>query len=200
MKRRTTPFTLIELLVVIGIIAILAGILLPTISIAIRKANVGKAKTEMSSLITAISMYQSEYDVMPFLFSNPRANQSDSRLLPNDEYTVFVSFMSQTGTSKSEANPRKVKFLEVQKVGLFNDPWGNPYRIVYDSDYSGEVEFGLAPSLVAKGSETTIPRPILIYSTGPDGKTHATADDDDNKDNVYSIETVWDKSLGHVIQ
>jgi prepilin-type N-terminal cleavage/methylation domain-containing protein len=199
MKRRSTPFTLIELLVVIGIIAILAGILLPTISIAIRKANVAKAKSEMSSLITAISMYQSEYDVMPFAYDGTK----DSELLADPDYDILIAFLSQTGDADDidEGNARKIKILEVQKPGLFNDPWGRRYNIVYDSNYNGSVavdDVALTPGLVH--SEATIPRPILIYSAGPDGKTHATRSNDDNKDNVYSIETVWAKGQGHVIQ
>lgn len=197
MKRRSTPFTLIELLVVIGIIAILAGILLPTISIAIRKANVAKAKAEMSSLITAITMFQSEYDVMPF----PFIETDNTAHLSDADYGILISFLSQTGAHTAVKNPRKIKFLEVQKAGEFNDPWGNPYLIVYDSNYSGEVEFGLANGLVGKDSSvTTIPRSILIYSTGPDRATDSDPKNTKNQDNVYSIETVWNKDQGHVIQ
>jgi prepilin-type N-terminal cleavage/methylation domain-containing protein len=206
MKRRSTPFTLIELLVVIGIIAILAGILLPTISIAIRKTNVAKARTEMTSLITAIAMYQSEYDVMPFAYGAP-----DSVKLTDDNYKTLIAFLSQTkdpaetsatGDARMRAgNARRLKILEVVKPGLFLDPWDNPYHIVYDSNYNGSIavnDTAQTPGLVH--SETTIPRSILIYSDGPDGATHATRNNEDNQDNVYSVDTVWDKSLGHVIQ
>jgi len=205
MNRRSNPFTLIELLVVIAIIAILAGILLPTINIAIRRTNAAKAKSEMSTLITAITMYQSEYDVMPFAY-----NAAESQSLAADDYSTLVAFLSQTrnpsetvavGEARMRAgNARKIKTLDVQKAGEFNDPWGNPYRIVYDSNYSGQVQFGLAHGLVGKGSETTIPRPILVYSLGPDGASNSAATHASNKDNVYSVDTTWNGSLGHVLQ
>src|SRR5438034_3752190 len=64
-RPRLGAFTLIELLVVIAIIAILAGLLLPAISIAKTRAKVGAAKSEMKNLETAIKAYEAEYNRMP---------------------------------------------------------------------------------------------------------------------------------------
>ena len=58
-------FTLTELLVSIVIIVILAAILVPTVSSAIRKAEVAKAKTGITTLVNAIKQYESTYHKLP---------------------------------------------------------------------------------------------------------------------------------------
>src|ERR1041385_7866302 len=59
-RRRSKGFTLVELLVVIGIIALLVGILLPTLGKARSAANRVKCLSNMRQLATALFLYATE--------------------------------------------------------------------------------------------------------------------------------------------
>ena len=65
LSRREQAFTLIEILTVVAIIAILAGIMVPTISRARVRAKVAMARLECSNLASAIKSYHAEYSRFP---------------------------------------------------------------------------------------------------------------------------------------
>ena len=64
-RPRSNGFTLVELLVVIAIIAILAGIILPTLGKVKENAKKASARAEMSGLAAAIKAYESDYNRYP---------------------------------------------------------------------------------------------------------------------------------------
>jgi type II secretion system protein G len=60
-----TGFTLIELLIVVAIIAILAAIAVPNFLEAQTRAKVGRVKTDMRSLATALEAYRTDFSKYP---------------------------------------------------------------------------------------------------------------------------------------
>lgn len=137
-QRASAAFTLIELLVVIAIIAILAGLLLPTLSSAFKSADKSKANTEVRGLETAVKQYVNEYSKFPL----QTGSGSDTVLTTGNAAILDVL----RGLNTTE-NPRGIVFLEVADNGMdalgnMVDPWGSAYRLAFDTDYDNIVSAG----------------------------------------------------------
>ena len=63
MKQKQT-FTLVELLVVIGIIAILAGLVIPAVIKAQMQGRITQAKSDMATILLALKGVESTYNKM----------------------------------------------------------------------------------------------------------------------------------------
>ena len=159
-------FTLIELLVVIAIIALLAGLLLPAISIVRRNAQRTKARSMAQGLVLAIKQYESEYGLLPC-----KAGSSDTVLGAGTSYanydqmvTILAQVDGPSGATPDRGNVRKLHLLEVpknyKKKG-YVDPWGHRFIVWMDSDYNDEVK--LSSTLTLNGK-------VFVYSLGPDEK------------------------------
>ena len=197
-KSTRTPFTLIELLTVIAIIAILAGILLPTINTVIKKVNVGKARAEIANLTTAIKQYESTYAILPFTVHYGGSN--DVELSPGD-YDDLIGILSQSGSAKDLGNVKKMKMLDVKRVNSagfaeYLDPWGNRYQVVLDLDYDNEI---LGSDVDGLYDTDNPPRSVVVWSEGLDGNSDPADGNSSNEDNIYPFETNWGGS-GHRIR
>ena len=202
-------FTMIELLVVIGILAILAGLLIPTVIGAKERGRIGQARADMSTLKTAFAGLEKDYGRMAYGSNHALGGHNFSESPGSsgcitikdslDNYCDVIAELSDPGNSAAgfsvSLNKRKIKYLDPRpeydpsqsptdtenKKHTWLDPWGNPYRIRINYDGSGKIP---DPS----GVKDNLSGSIVLWSLGPDGNgcsgTGSSWRTDDDKDNI----------------
>lgn len=179
-------FTLLELLVVITIIGILAGLMFPATSAALRKAENTHTQHTCYNLKNAVAAYFTEYRKYPV----ESGNDDETVELRSDHEIMDVLLGSDAEAENDGLNPRRIAFysgkqakpmgggkyrkgitLESDGGGELWDPWGEYYYLRLDLDYNNRVE---KPSWDKKTDAQYLPESILIWSTGRE------IDDDDN--------------------
>ena len=188
--RSTSGFTLVELLTVIAIIAVLMGILFPTIGAAIEGAKKTQAKNDSLQLVNAIKGYYTEYG------KYPTAAAADTTVSDADMIILLKELRVPAGYTPT-MNPRKINFLEVsdaknlnqaetkQKSGISTsgkwlDPWGTVYKVRIDADYDNQMTH----PYTSNAGATTLSTGVIAWSIGRDGqggaadKSASTSKDD----------------------
>jgi len=158
-------FTLLELLVVIAIIGILMGLLFPAFSNMRKKARRTQAETTTKAISGAIKAYFGEYGRMPggkqvgfpdHVFLDFSSGGDDGSPMSGALVKQSVVMNILRGIDIAN-NPNRVVYLDVPpedltstepdlnghvylaSEGFYLDPWGNPYIIVMDLDFDGQL-------------------------------------------------------------
>lgn len=188
-------FTLVELLVTVGIIAILAGLVIPAVISSQNQGRITQAKSDMNAIKLALKSVETTYGKIINTGSNQIAGVnytiSNGLLTINDNnkplYKAFITELidpqkiQRTSGKNLNFNKRCIKFLDpsadYDPTGDFDgntadnewlDPWGKAYNIVIDTSFQGYV------TINGKNRAGS----FQIYSWGPDG-TDNTGDNED---------------------
>ena len=113
-KSNKKGFTLVELIVVIAIMAILAAVLVPTVTSKIKDANESKAKSNCSSIANAIQS---------------AVVSANSGLKGDNDYCTFT--LTGAGTDDVAFDTVNQKTLEDTKVTIAKDATSNNIKVSY---------------------------------------------------------------------
>ena len=160
-------FTLIELLVVIAIIGILAGILFPAATSAMKSAKATIAKNQAVQIASALTAYETEYGHLPPSSGSP--SQIDA---------AMVGILCSSGDTN---NPRGIIFLDATtwkkgKGGTnasgYCDPFSatSVYMVALDTGYSNSISVPTQPTPgAALGPDTNITKRIGVWTVFTNG-------------------------------
>ncbi len=193
--RQKQTFTLVELLVVIGIIAILAGLVIPAVIRAQQQGRITQAKSDMATILLALKGVESTYNKMVNGDSSfdGKTAKTDSAF-PNciilgggndtsvDAYDCFIAELSVPNkVSTPNINKRKIKFLDPNPKFdptknysdadnlpyLWRDPWGNRYVIIINTQLKDEIP---NPATYDTTPKKSLAAKAIVYSYGPNGE------------------------------
>ena len=100
--RKEKGFTLIELLIVIIILAVLAGIAIPSYLSITNRAKVSATQAEMSSIATALEMYNADNGAYPLSANYPAALTTADYMASvpaSDKWGTAYAYVSEAGAT-----------------------------------------------------------------------------------------------------
>jgi len=176
-------FTLLELLVVIGIMSVLAGLLLPALGKARSRARAASAQSMISSLQTALSMYNLDWGVFPASATGTGVgDQNNMNSYGTGTNYNLVYALTQTARGGPYMEFKGGDLLDsggsAVKRYVARDPWGRAYVYMSRRLYDGSpVDTGVGPfHPYDDPAADRVHNTYNIYSLGPDGLTDGVTD------------------------
>ena len=147
MNNAQHSFTLIELLVVISIIAILAGLIVPTYLGVRQNAKKVKARSTVKNLETAFKEYLNHYRIWPdsVVPAVESSQPPDGYPIDKDDNNLYEILR---GDNKGGDNADTIAFFEFEPIPtgetkeMAYDPWNEPfkaYRVKFDVNYDNQI-------------------------------------------------------------
>ncbi len=148
-------FTLIELLTVIAIIAILAGVLIPSLVGAKEKTARAETQSMINALEIAIENFKLDYNQYPWApppYTPDTLVSADiiRELIPDDPRITAGQVPTYNKKGRSYIKSLKDRYV---KDGTLVDPWGQEYQFEYD----GETKKLTIFSIGGNGEDETSP-------------------------------------------
>jgi prepilin-type N-terminal cleavage/methylation domain-containing protein len=174
-------FTLIELLVVIGIIALLVGILIPTVRHVQTSARATSTRSFIAALQGAIDQYQQEHHAYPGPFSNLQVengnpDSNDKKIAP-PPFTPQSLVFDPNATSAFANTPLtqdKITSSENLVLGLLGglkvDTSSGQPKLIYDPNLVGSGPRSLNLGAAPKQSPAYIEASNLSWQSDMTGK------------------------------
>lgn len=200
MKTQSRRFTLVEMLTVVAIISILAALVIPTVIIAQNRGRVTQAKSDISSIMTAMKQLNSDYSrILPTskeVYNGITADvKNDVAIIPNqgddekyDEselkvYNYFIAELSAPKRKNENSENDRDKRVINKRRKVYLDPKNgyNPeeklttneeflWRDPWGNPYVIYVKLKDTHQLAIPGTSKTIASDMAVYSFGPNGE------------------------------
>jgi len=152
--REQKGFTLIEVIVVAGIIAILAGILVPLIFKEIDESKISRASADVRSISSALIVLRKDVGQWPVT----------ATCAPTATIIKGSGPQPTLGAGWDGGSERFYSaFLSSDEDGCWPGTWKGPYMAIVTPDPWGRAYVTNAPALLS------VSDPIWIISAGPDG-------------------------------
>jgi general secretion pathway protein G len=162
--RKQSGFTLVEVIVVAGIIAILAGILVPLILKEIDESRITRAAADVRSITNAIIILKKDTGQWPITAtcSNTATLLQGGGNIP----TLAAGWDSTENVSFDD-------YLSSDANGCWSARWKGPYIPFLSADPWGNAYIANATALLSAAAPLP---PIWVISAGPDGVVNTPAD------------------------
>ncbi|MEO0415353.1 MAG: hypothetical protein AAF226_10420 [Verrucomicrobiota bacterium] len=166
-----------ELMWCVGIVGILCCVLFAGASGAIRGPKYGQELSTLHNVKTAIAAYFTEYRKFPVVGEDERVLTEPmlmNQLVGSDSGAPYYSprdfAFFASSSARKDASGKWVRGIHVNEDGdaWLYDRWGNPYRVILDSDLDNQIIDPFTGESLSLG--------VLCWSAGPDGKD-GTKDD-----------------------